>query len=179
LAPLIVAGLGNPGSEYELTRHNLGFVFADNVADDFRKNRKCSLLYCRQERYSVIKPMTFMNRSGAAIKCFLDYYGIAREDLLVVCDDFNLPLGKIRLRPSGSSGGHNGLQSVMDSLQSSEFARLRIGIGGEDVPDKKSYVLERFNKREIQLVGDMMIDAQNILDYYLNNGIAEAMNRYN
>jgi PTH1 family peptidyl-tRNA hydrolase len=179
LDKIVVAGLGNPGSQYDVTRHNLGFMFADNIADKFKKSMKCPLEYSDQGQYAVIKPMTYMNRSGIAVECFLRYYKISYDRLLVVCDDFNLPFGKIRLRTAGSSGGHNGLESIIDSLATEDFARLRIGIGGQDVSDKREYVLENFTKRELKLVSDLLIDARSVVEFYIKNGIEEAMNRYN
>jgi PTH1 family peptidyl-tRNA hydrolase len=175
----IIVGLGNPGREYENTRHNTGFMLADLLCPKFRKSRTCPLLISKAGDFIAVKPATYMNRSGIALKCVLDKLGADKSDLLVACDDFNLPLGKLRLRPSGSSGGHNGLQSVIDSLGTNEFPRLRLGIGGADVIDKTGYVLEKFSKKELESVRDMLSDAKEVVYYYLENGMEAAMNKFN
>ncbi len=176
---IIIVGLGNPESKYENTRHNLGFKFVDTLVSKFKKNRDCSFLYAEAQKFIVVKPLTYMNRSGIAVRCIMNKLNIDLEKLLVICDDFNLPHGKLRLRPSGSSGGHNGLQSIIDYTGTTEFPRLRLGIGGMDVIDKIGYVLENFNRRELKIIEDMLIDARLFVDYYIKNGIDSTMNKFN
>lgn len=176
---IIVVGLGNPDPEYERTRHNLGFLFVDTVVDKFKKSRNCPLLYAEESDFIAVKPRTYMNRSGIAVKCIMSKLSADIKNLLVVCDDFNLPPGKLRLRPSGSAGGHKGLRSVIDSLGTMEFPRLRLGIGDNDVRDKTEYVLENFNKRESKIIKNMLIDAPSFIEYYIKNGIESTMNRFN
>ena len=177
----IIAGLGNPGAEYALTRHNLGFMLLDIMlgAENFEGNRRPPFLSAETPDFTALKPLTFMNRSGEAVKYMLKKKSAEPESLIVVCDDYNLPLGKMRLRKNGSAGGHNGLKSVIDHIGTDDFPRLRLGIGGEEAADKVSYVLGRFGKKELETVGDMLIDAKNLIECYISHGIEEAMNRYN
>lgn len=175
----LIVGLGNPGKKYKNTRHNAGFMAVDLLSSEFKKEKKCNTLLASEERYTAAKPRTFMNKSGKAIKCLLKKNSFRKEDLLVVVDDFNLSFGKIRYRPSGSSGGHNGLQSVIDYLDSEEFHRLRIGIGKGKGEDKVRYVLSRFNKRELKDLEDILIDVKKSILYYIDYGIQETMNKFN
>lgn len=147
--------------------------------ETFSKNKRPLLLSAESPDFTALKPMNFMNRSGEAVKYMLDKKDAGAASILVACDDFNLPLGKIRLRKNGSAGGHNGLKSVIQHIGTDEFPRLRLGIGGEEVPDKVSYVLDRFGKKELEIVSDMLIDAKNLIECYIKYGIDEAMNRYN
>jgi len=182
LERLFFIGLGNPGSGYKKTRHNLGYMLADILAGSktFKKSIRCPLAFCElQEDLTVVKPLTFMNRSGEAAKCLLRETGYEAGDILVAVDDFNLPPGKIRIRPSGSSGSHNGLESVIRCLGTEKFPRLRMGIGGSHIMNKKNYVLEKFSGSEKKTVDNMLIDCRNLVHYYLKNGIGAAMNRYN
>jgi PTH1 family peptidyl-tRNA hydrolase len=179
LEKIIIVGLGNPGPEYEKTRHNLGFMFLDRLAGKFKKSRYCQFLYAEAREFVLVKPLTFMNKSGLAVKCIMDQMEADASRLLVVCDDFNLPLAKMRLRPGGSAGGHNGLKSIIGSIGTNEFPRLRLGIGGIDVEDKVDFVLRNFNKREFKLIDDMLIDARSIVQCYIENGIETTMNRFN
>ncbi len=175
----IIVCLGNPGVEYEMTRHNLGFMFADIFSDKFKFDKDCFLSFCETEDFFIVKPMTFMNVSGRAVQCVLKVLDADAEDIIVVCDDFNLPFGKLRLRQKGSSGGHNGLQSIIDFINTDKFIRLRMGIGGADEQDKTSYVLEKFKKNELKKIEDMLIDGRKIVNCIIKNGIENAMNKFN
>ncbi len=186
----LIIGLGNPGREYELTRHNLGFLVADELAvstrSTFRPGKgeywlaKCSL---NETTFTVLKPVTYMNNSGIAVEEFLQQEQVSLENILVVCDDFQLPLGTIRLRAGGSDGGHNGLASIIYHLQTDQFPRLRCGIGSEALPAEKSpmaeFVLERFTKAEMPLMRQMVNRAREASLAFVEDGIAEAMNRFN
>lgn len=136
-------------------------------------------MYAVEKDFIALKPQTFMNRSGVAVKEALNRFKQEIDDILVVCDDFNLPLGKIRIRPAGSSGGHNGLQSVIDILGTNSFSRLRMGIGGIEELDKSKYVLNNFNKKELKIIDEILFDAGSILDSYINSGIDITMSRFN
>lgn len=186
----LIIGLGNPGREYELTRHNLGFLVADELAvstrSEFRPGKgeywvaKCSL---NESTFVVLKPVTYMNNSGIAVEDFLKRENISLEHMLVVCDDFQLPLGSIRLRPSGSDGGHNGLASIIYHLQTDQFPRLRCGIASDVMPAEKStmihYVVDRFTKTELPFVKRMVNRAKEASIAFMEDGIGEAMNRFN
>ncbi|MFC2048620.1 aminoacyl-tRNA hydrolase [Elusimicrobiota bacterium] len=176
---LFLIGLGNPGDEYKNTRHNLGFMILDLIADDYKIRAGKPYMVSETKSIIAVKPSTFMNRSGIAVLAVIDDYGISPEDILVVCDDFNLPLGKLRLRRGGSAGGHNGLQSIMDKLQENGFPRLRLGMGNTVSPDKSGYVLEEFSRSENGEVEEMLQEGKNLIEYYIKNGIRAAMDRYN
>lgn len=180
-------GLGNPGPEYAGTRHNAGYRLVDAAAERwgfpaFRRARRArvALGTVNRESVVVVKPLTFMNRSGAAITPLLDEPAFAPErDLLVVADDVALPLGRFRLRAGGSSGGHNGLKSVEGALRSQAYARLRIGVGPPPDGFRSEYVLGPFAPDENRVFEDlvpMMVDA---VECWLHEGIDIAMSRYN
>lgn len=152
----LLVGLGNPGEKYRKTRHNTGFLFLDKVSE------QCSISFKKRVCYSLVgkgrirgkeiilaKPLTYVNRSGRAVRELLHFYKLTEKDLLVVLDDFSLPLGMVRLRSKGSSGGHNGLESIIEALQTEDFPRLRIGIGREEIhEDLVSFVLSEFTPEE-------------------------------
>ncbi|NLB35118.1 MAG: aminoacyl-tRNA hydrolase [Elusimicrobia bacterium] len=181
MSRLIITGLGNPGADYALTRHNLGFMLLDLMVgpENFIRNNRPPLLSAELPGFTALKPMTFMNRSGEAVKYMLKKKSLEPEAMMVVCDDYNLPLGEIRLRKKGSAGGHNGLKSIINHIETEDFPRLRIGIGGEHILDKTAYVLGRFGKKELEVVTDTLIGAKNLIECYIEMGIEEAMNRYN
>jgi PTH1 family peptidyl-tRNA hydrolase len=186
----LIIGLGNPGREYELTRHNLGFLVADELAASarsaFRPGKgeywlaQCSL---NESAFIVLKPVTYMNNSGIAVEEFLQQEEISLEHILVVCDDFQLPLGTLRLRPGGSDGGHNGLASIIYHLQTDQFPRLRCGIGSEAMPAEKpmivNFVLDSFTKAELPVVKRMVNRAREATLAFVEDGIGGAMNRFN
>lgn len=186
---MLIVGLGNPGSRYELTRHNLGFMLVERLAREARaeiKREECRALIGRAEieavKVELVKPQTFMNLSGEAVGCLLRKRAAldASKELLVISDDLALPLGKIRLRERGSSGGHNGLKSIESVLKTNEFMRLRIGIKAEHpVSDTASYVLERFPATANQLVEETLSHGANAVRTILRDGIARAMATYN
>ncbi|MDI6739305.1 MAG: aminoacyl-tRNA hydrolase [Candidatus Edwardsbacteria bacterium] len=179
-----VAGLGNPGRAYVNTRHNAGFMALDALAARHRGGWTSRKLYDVCElpilRFVLIKPAAFMNVSGQAVRQALKYRGLEPAQLLVVCDDLNLPLGKLRFRPTGSDGGHNGLKSVIESLQTDQFARLRMGIG-QNSPglDAADYVLSKFGKSESAAVKDMIDRAAYGLECLAGSGVARTMNVIN
>ncbi len=171
----VVIGLGNPGKRYAATRHNLGFQVIDRAA--FLKKKEfvelgSKISFCRLSSDDVdhylAKPLTYMNQSGAAVKALVNGFGVKTENLLVVCDDCNLPPGKIRFRKSGTDGGHRGLGSIIEAIGSIHFPRLRLGIGPspENVP-LEDFVLQEFSQDELKLI-DLVIDRSiQIMDRWL------------
>jgi len=179
-------GLGNPGREYQNTRHNLGFMVLDRLAEGWGERFRpgfgpyefCGTAFAG-EKVILAKPATFMNRSGIAVDDLIKRYEVPAERLVVICDDFNLPLGKVRLRPGGSAGGHQGLVSVIRFIRTEEFARLRMGIGLIPGADVVSYVLSRFSKSEKPAVTEMVQTGSEMLAGLVENGFEWVMNRYN
>lgn len=183
----LIVGLGNPGSGYAKTRHNLGFMVVDLLAREFQtqvKRDECRSLIGRAEiegrLAELVKPQTFMNLSGEAISCFLKKPERNIERLIVISDDLALPFGKIRLRPGGSHGGHNGLRSIIDCLGTNEFIRLRIGIMPEHpVSNTKNFVLENFSKDESTQVEKTLETSADAIRLVLKDGIERAMAEFN
>jgi PTH1 family peptidyl-tRNA hydrolase len=161
-----VVGIGNPGGEYRDTRHNVGF----RVVDALKKTRLTSGL-------KLLKPATYVNRTGPAVREALKKHGLAPLDVLIVCDDVHLPLGKLRLRSRGSSGGHKGLTSVIEALETEEFARLRVGVGKEPLPkDLARYVLEVFSKADEKALPEILEKAVKVCRAWAEEGLDAAMN---
>ncbi len=183
----LIVGLGNITTKYKDTRHNVGFGVLNRVAQTLKiKKVKTTELYDysdfinKGDKLTLAWPRTYMNRSGWAVEKLLVKHGLTPNDMLVVVDDYNLPLGKLRLRKSGSDGGHNGLASIIDSLGTNEFPRLRLGIG--TLPDNISssdFVLSRFEPAESELVEEMLDKAAEAVLFSINNRFDEAMNKYN
>ncbi len=181
-----VIGLGNPGKKYEKTRHNIGFMVADALASALRckKNiKECcfSIIYnCKDHDLLIVKPQTYMNNSGVAVKNLIEDYRLKPEEVLVVYDDLDLPLGKIRLRKSGSSGGHRGIQSIIEHLKTQDFPRLKIGIGRPATKKEVvNYVLSPFNKDEMLLVEKVISSSVYCLLNVLKYGIDKSLNTCN
>lgn len=179
----LVAGLGNPGLEYSGTRHNVGFMVIDCLAG------KKGVTISRSAPWGselgkwgdilLIKPLTYMNRSGEVIGRFAHYFKVQSEEILVVVDDVALPLGRLRLRPNGSDGGHNGLKSIILNLGET-FMRLRVGIGSSSDADQLTdHVLGEFNRSEKETMGKAIERAAEAIEHVAANGIASAMNNYN
>jgi PTH1 family peptidyl-tRNA hydrolase len=185
----LIVGLGNPGSEYEWSRHNLGFMLIDKLASDagaIVKRRECRSLVgsasVEGQRVRLAKPQTYMNLSGEAVACLIAKYEMSdvAESLIVISDDLALPLGSIRLRARGSAGGHNGLKSIIGTLGTSEFVRLRIGIQPEHpVDDTKGFVLDEFRRGQRRAVQEVLERSAEALRAVLRDGIAKAMSLYN
>ncbi|HEX6923150.1 MAG TPA: aminoacyl-tRNA hydrolase [Bacillales bacterium] len=184
----VIAGLGNPGFQYRKTRHNVGFDVIDELSkrlDIPVKKKKFNAVFgigvIGGEKVALIKPLTYMNASGEAIRPFLDYYDGSTEELTVIYDDLDLPAGKIRLRQKGGSGGHNGMKSIIAHLGTKEFKRIRIGIShpassGGDVID---YVLKPFSKKEKPVVHESIERAAGACEKWLHSPFPEVMNEYN
>lgn len=182
-----MVGLGNPGEEYRLTRHNLGRMLVERLIERWRaeplgSRREFDLYGAKFEGKGVwlALPKTFMNISGLAVRAVLDFSGASREELLVACDDANLPLGRIRLRPSGSDGGHRGLRSVIEFLGTEDFPRLRMGIGRPPPEcDMVEFVLSPFSADEWPKVEEMLERACLAVEEWVASGIERAMTLYN
>jgi len=185
--PFAVIGLGNPGREYAETRHNLGYRVADLLVErwgaSFSGGRGDYLVAparFHDKRVIVAKPTTWMNESGFAVQGLISYYRIETGNLLIVIDDVNIPTGDLRLRPGGSDGGHRGLEHVIYQLARDDFPRLRIGIGGEDLPqDLKGYVLAPFRAEERPVIEQAVTEAAEAVEAWLDEGIDNAMNNFN
>jgi peptidyl-tRNA hydrolase, PTH1 family len=184
----LIVGLGNPGAEYTKTRHNAGFALLEKLAGrwraDWANERKFNARLARAERHGVrvllCQPQTFMNLSGEAVGAVVNFYQLPLAGLLVVVDDADLPLGEIRLRAGGGSGGHHGLESVGQHLGTDEFARLRLGIGRADgAREITDHVLGRFDAAETALMEKVLDRAADQVECWLAAGIEKAMNQFN
>ncbi len=190
----VIVGLGNPGFSYRRSRHNFGFMVVQALAEQrgmrFRRAQHQSTQAngrIGKEQVVLVRPMTFMNDSGVAVAGAVKYYisderesGSSLDDLLVVCDDVSLDIGRVRLRRSGSAGGHNGLKSIIHHLHTDQFARLRLGVGQPpDGVDMMSYVLGVFRRNEWQTVHEVIGRAVQAIETWVYFGIDEAMNRFN
>ena len=185
----LVVGLGNPGAEYEWSRHNLGFMLIDKLAAATGidvSRRECQSRAGRGEiegrAVKLVKPQTYMNLSGEAVACLVHKHKLAEpgENLIVISDDLALPFGKIRIRARGSAGGHNGLKSIIGSLGTNEFTRLRIGIQPEHpINDSRSFVLDRYPKAARAEVAKILDKSADALHAILRDGVLKAMTEYN
>ncbi|HZQ21747.1 MAG TPA: aminoacyl-tRNA hydrolase [Terriglobales bacterium] len=184
----LIVGLGNPGIEYQFTPHNLGFLAIDRLANDLGvevRNRQCRALTARtviaEQQVLLAKPETFMNLSGLSVRELVTKYEIDPvTDLILIYDELDLPLGMIRVRPRGSSAGHNGMESVMGALGTQEFLRIRLGIAPDrKVGDSVKFVLTPFRRRDLDTVGEVLDRAVEAVRVILTEGPAAAMNRFN
>ena len=182
----LVVGLGNPGSKYEWTRHNVGFEIVDRLAaggSGASFQRKFDGLFAEArvdfQRVLLLKPQTFMNLSGRSVAQVLRFYKIEVADLLVICDDLNLPLGKLRIRGGGSDGGQKGLRDITAQIGTDAYARLRVGIGDRAEIDASDFVLSRFRPTERAVMDDSMILASQAVAVWVAQGLPAAMNRFN
>ncbi len=182
----LIVGLGNPGKEYDKTRHNIGFM----VIDNYLKNKNISnfktkfngiyvdtILY--SEKIIFLKPQKYMNLSGEVVKEFVNFYKIDNKDLLIINDDLDMPCGKIRLREKGRSGGHNGLKNIESYLGTTEYKRLKIGVGNNKDIDTKDYVLGHFTKEEFDIINRTIEKTEAIIDDFISIDFSEMMSKYN
>ena len=182
----LIVGLGNPGKEYENTRHNIGFMAIDNYVKehnlgDFKE--KFNGLYLKyqlgDEQVILVKPLSFMNLSGDVVRKYVDYFKIDVSDILIIHDDLDMPVGKIKLKQNGSSGGHNGIKDISLKLGTEEFKRLKVGIANNKNMDTKDYVLGRFSKEEKELIDNAIRETKQIIDDYFKYPFNDLMSRYN
>ena len=184
----LIAGLGNPEPKYEITRHNAGFLAIDRIADNANvsiKKMKFHALIGEAElggeRCLLLKPLTYMNKSGEAIAEAMRYYQIPPERVLILFDDISLDPGKLRIRQKGSAGGHNGIKSIIEMTKSNDFPRIKIGVGKKPHPDYDlaDWVLSKFKKDELPLMDEAFTNAADAAAMIVSGSIDRAMNRYN
>ena len=183
----LIVGLGNPGKKYENTRHNSGFAVIDrtlaklNVELDKNKfNADYTMINRNGEKIYILKPLTYMNLSGEAVVLFMKYFGIEPEDLVVVHDDLDLPVGKIRLRQSGSCGGQNGMRNIIDLLGDSNIKRIRVGIGKDPLIPVVDYVLGKTKKEDLEVYNQALDKASDALIYWLDHDdFSKVMSNFN
>ena len=182
----LIVGLGNPGKEYNNTRHNIGYMFLDSIAKDknlvFDKekfNAKYVEYTYNGEKVILIKPLSFMNLSGDVVRKYVDYFKVDIIDILIIHDDLDMPVGKIKLKQNGSSGGHNGIKDISLKLGTEEFKRLKVGIANNKNMDTKDYVLGKFNDEEKELINEAIEETTKIIDDYLEIPFNDLMSRYN
>ncbi len=184
---MVVVGLGNPGSKYTETRHNIGFWSIDRIATehsiDVSARNKATVVgegTIAEQRVVLVRPRTFVNRSGEAARYLLARYRIPPEKLLIIYDDINLPLGRLRLRARGTAGGHNGIKSIIEALGTEDFPRMRIGIGRPSAgQDQISYVIGAMSPEERKVADEMLERVDQAVSAILTDGIDTAMNRFN
>lgn len=183
----VIVGLGNPGRRYRQTRHNLGFrvldVMAEETSSRWKKKSRLSawIAHVFREGNSLIlvKPGTYVNHSGRAVQAILSYYNLSSRETLVVIDDVNLEPGTIRIRQAGGAGGHHGLESIIQTIGSRDFVRIRIGIGGSNLADLTGHVLSRPSKDEEEFFKNAVSNAAAAIDVIAREGIEQAMNEFN
>ncbi|MBI3752578.1 MAG: aminoacyl-tRNA hydrolase [Deltaproteobacteria bacterium] len=194
---MLIIGLGNPGTKYKDTRHNIGFMAIDSLAEanSIKLNKKdFESLWgkgsIKDKEVILLKPQTYMNLSGEAVQAVSDYFDIEPKDILVIYDDIDLELGMMRIRLSGGSGGHNGMESIIEHLGTNDFPRIRLGIGRPDIKklkvksqkskvDVAEYVLNPFDPEEKTILKPMLEKTKEAVDVIVNDGIEKAMNKYN
>lgn len=172
----LIVGLGNPGKQYELTRHNVGFICLESAKDKYNLNFKLDSSFNAMvataliggEKCVFVKPQTYMNLSGEAVGKILKYYKINVEDMLVIYDDMDLPLGALRLREKGSAGGHNGIKNIISHVGTQEFKRIRVGISSHNNIDAKDYVLGRFSKDEQVVLESLKVEVVKAVDEFIS-----------
>lgn len=182
----LIVGLGNPGEQYKNTRHNVGFSLLDYFCKknniDFSKeqfNAKYAVTRIDGERVILIKPLSYMNLSGTVVKKFVDYFKLLPEDVLVIQDDLDLPLGRVKIVKDSTSGGHNGIKDIEKNLKSKNYVRLKIGIGNNDMIDTKDYVLSKFSDSELILLDKIYNNLVDIVSDFCLISLDRMKNKYN
>jgi aminoacyl-tRNA hydrolase len=179
----LIVGLGNPDKEYDKTRHNVGFMVIDNYLGSVNWSNKFNALYCEKvingEKIIFVKPLTYMNNSGNAVGEFVRYFNIDNKDILVIQDDLDLNVGDYKLKMHSSSGGHNGIKSIIASLGNQDFPRLKVGIGSVKKNEVIDYVLGKFSKSELEVLNELFNTFDKIINSFINEGIDKTMNVYN
>lgn len=179
----LVVGLGNPGKDYDKTRHNIGFMVLNDYLGEDGWSKKFNSSYkienIKGEKVLFIKPETYMNNSGQAVYEFVKYYDIKLEDILVIQDDLDEEIGKYKLKVHSSSGGHNGIKSIISYLHSQDFPRLKVGIGSVKKNEVIDYVLGKFSKSELEILDNEFLIFRRIIESFVSEGIDKIMNLYN
>lgn len=182
----LIVGLGNPGKEYEKTRHNMGFMVIEKFAIDrnltFNKEKfggiYTEFMY-NNEKIILLKPMKYINLSGEVVSSYVSYFKIKISDILIINDDLDMPLGKIKLKVNSSSGGHNGLKNIEQHLGTKEYKRLKLGISNNKDIDTKDYVLSKFSKSDNELLNSVISKSCDVINDYLKQDFNTLMNKYN
>lgn len=182
----MIVGLGNPGKEYEHTRHNAGFMILDSYAkskgvDNFQENFNglYTKIYVNGEHVLLVKPLSYMNLSGQVVKKYADYYKINPKDIFVIQDDLDMPVGKIKIKYKGSCGGHNGIRNIIDELNTEYFPRFKIGISKDSNMMIKDYVLGKFSQEDLDKINKICVFAKDIIDDFISKDIEKVMSKYN
>jgi PTH1 family peptidyl-tRNA hydrolase len=182
----VIVGLGNPGSRYVGTRHNVGYAVIDLLAQSPNCGRflgrfkaQIAELVEQGEKFLLVRPETFMNLSGLCVRQVMDFYQVPVIDLLVVADDINLPTGKLRARAKGTHGGHNGLRDIQNHLGTTDYSRLRVGVGAPEGEDAANYVLDRFRASERPIIDEAVREAAQAVAVWAHQGIEKCMNEFN
>lgn len=181
----LIVGLGNPGKEYENTRHNIGFMSVDkiinekNLTEKEKFNGKYYEYNINNEKIIILKPQSYINLSGQVINKFVNYFKIDTDDILIIHDDLDLPVGKIKLRMSGGSGGHNGLKDIENCLKTKNYKRIKVGISNNKNVDTKDYVLGRFNSEDKKIIDNSINTILNIINDFPYLTFENLMNKYN
>lgn len=182
----LIVGLGNPGKEYADTRHNAGFKFIDEYAKSkgltFNQNKFKGLYTTfinNGEKIILLKPQKYMNLSGEVVRDFVNFFKIKTDDILIICDDLDTPLGKIKIKYKGSSGGHNGLKNIEQNLNTNEYKRIKIGISNDKNEDRINYVIGKMPKEDLNKLNEVTSRSPEILEDYLNLKFDNLMNKYN
>lgn len=181
----VIVGLGNPGRRYTKTRHNIGFMVADNLAERYGIELRTKELHMSGKgsmegnNVVLVEPLTFMNRSGLAVKDVMQRHGVEAGNLIVIHDDIDMETGKLKIRKRGSSGGHKGIASIIERIGTKEFIRVKIGIGREEEVPAEDYVLGKFRRDEIPSIKDAVIRASDAVAMIIRDGVDKAMNKFN
>jgi len=182
----LIVGLGNPGKEYVNTRHNIGFNLLDVIASDKglnfdseKFNAKYTEVNIFGERVILIKPLSYMNLSGIVVRKYMDYFKISKDDILVIQDDLDMVLGKIKFVYNSSSGGHNGIKNIEEQISTREYVRLKIGISNNKDIDTKDYVLSKFSKGDLEILDNTYSKLINLVEDFVNLDKSELMSKYN
>lgn len=182
----LIVGLGNPGREYNKTRHNIGFMCIDKISeyfnvdfDSIKFNGSYTQFNYNKEKIILLKPLKYMNLSGEVVRDFVNFFKINIEDILIICDDLDTKVGNFRLRYKGSSGGHNGLKNIELHLSTKDYKRIKIGISNDKNIDTKDYVLGKFTKEEMELINPIIDKMPSIIEDYLKIPFDNVMNKYN
>nr|WP_202804244.1 aminoacyl-tRNA hydrolase [Pleurocapsa sp. PCC 7319] len=189
IIPELIVGLGNPEPKYDKTRHNIGFEAVDELASiwqiPLKENKRFQGLFAEGiapagRKIRLLKPLTYMNRSGQAVRAVTDWYKLNPQSVLIIYDDMDLPVGRLRMRLSGSAGGHNGMKSIISHLGSQDFSRLRIGIGKSDARKQSiSHVLGKFAPGETKIIEEILYISIKAIELSLKEGVEKSMSRYN
>lgn len=179
----LIVGLGNPGKEYENTRHNIGFMVVDYYIQNNTWQKKFDgeyqIINYGNEKVMFLKPFTYMNNSGLSVVKASKYYDIVPNDILVIQDDMDIEFGKHKLKKNSSAGGHNGIKSIISALNTDSFARLKIGISHDKNKDTINYVLGKFSKEEMNVLNENYKIYNEIIEFFIYNGLEKTMNKYN